>query len=155
MSPAQRAARFWARVAACAGTGCWNWQGKRGRDGYGRVWLHRRGDVRAHRFAMESTHGPIPDGLWVLHRCHNRLCCRPDHLYLGTHDENMVDMVLGRRSVKGRRSPTAKLSDDEVRAIRAAGYQGSAHRRALARQFNVDISTICRVQRHQIYQYVS
>jgi hypothetical protein len=85
-------ARFWARVAK--GDGCWSWTGGTNRNGYGT--LHMGGHTirkpwRAHRFSWVLHNGPIPDGLWVLHKCDNPPCCNPAHLFLGDRRANMLD----------------------------------------------------------------
>src|ERR1035437_755093 len=88
--------RFWDRVLM--GDGCWPWAGKiHVGTGYGVVYAgggrgHER-EERAHRVAWALTFGPIPPGLSVLHKCDNPPCVNPDHLYLGTHQDNMADVV--------------------------------------------------------------
>lgn len=82
--------RFWAKVDK--GDGCWEWTGGRANRGYGHVEPVRGQNRSAHRVSWELTNGPIPDGLWVLHRCDNPPCVRPSHLFLGTHADNMRDM---------------------------------------------------------------
>lgn len=88
---------FWNWVDRSDPGGCWPWTRSTNGDGYG---LLRVGDriTRTHQHAWRLTHGPIPAGMEVCHRCDNPPCCRPDHLFLGTHEENMADMRL-----KGRR----------------------------------------------------
>jgi len=74
--------------------GCRLFTGHRMKNGYGT--LRRTGSrekVLAHRFAWERAFGPIPDGMWVLHRCDVRACCEPSHLFLGTAHDNNADMA--------------------------------------------------------------
>lgn len=89
---------LWSKAEAEPNTGCWLWPGE-GPHGYGR--LRRRtlgpGQHYAHRAAWIIHYGPIPSGLWVLHRCDNPPCVNPGHLFLGTADDNNKD-----RDRKGR-----------------------------------------------------
>lgn len=94
------ATRFWAKVDISERDGCWPWIGYvKPHTGYGQISLGRNGDpaAKAHRVAWELTNGPVPEGMCVLHRCDNRPCVRPDHLFLGTIGDNNRD-----RCTKGR-----------------------------------------------------
>lgn len=114
--------RFWRSVSQAPGQGpsgdCWEWQLGRTEAGYGRLW-DGDGEVKAHRFAYEMAFGPIPAGLMVCHHCDHPPCCRPEHLFLGTNADNMADMAAKGRSMRGERHHKAKLTEDDVRAIRA------------------------------------
>lgn len=88
--------RFWSRVHK--GDDCWLWMGSTNNKGYGTIHDPTVGrNVYTHRVSYELNIGPIPSGLEVCHTCDNPPCVRPDHLFVGTHQENMRDMV-----VKGR-----------------------------------------------------
>ncbi len=87
--------RFWEKVDKTAANGCWEWRsGIRG-NGYGAFFTHLIEEGRkchgAHRFSWELECGPIPKGLWVLHKCDNRICVNPEHLFLGDRTDNMRD----------------------------------------------------------------
>lgn len=84
---------------------CWEWVGTTNQKGYGYTALSSSGEkngkkLYTHRLAYQLTYGPIPEGMHVCHKCDNPRCCRPDHLFLGTHQENMSDMVSKGRSTK-------------------------------------------------------
>ena len=96
-------ARFWSFVDKQE-DGCWVWKGAKHRDGYGRANVKKAGKTLiriAHRIAWEFTYGAIPADRDVCHSCDERLCCNPQHLWLGTHQQNMGDMARKGRAWKG------------------------------------------------------
>lgn len=113
--------RFWSRVRK--GDGCWIWLGKPTPKGYGIISVDKR-HAYAHRFAFALHNGPIPDGLDVLHSCDNPLCVNPEHLFLGTHVDNMADMVAKGRNPRGERMGNTRLSDADARRIRELHRRG-------------------------------
>lgn len=132
--------RFWAQIDRSGN--CWEWQSHVGKvDGYGRFGLARHHTVLAHRYAYELTYGAIPKGLHVCHRCDNRKCVRPDHLFLGDDWDNMGDCAAKDRIAHGERSASARLTADQVRIIRQRRAAG-AKLEELACEFSVRRSTI-------------
>lgn len=93
--------RFWSRVRRTDDAdSCWEWIGHIGTHGYGRLTVHYR-ELLAHRVAYVLANGAIPGDLFVLHKCDNPACCRPDHLSLGTPGDNSRDMAEKGRAATG------------------------------------------------------
>lgn len=137
--------RFWRRVQRGPEDACWSWIAHRSNAGYGA--FTRGGKKRiASRVAWELTRGPIPDGVLVCHRCANRACVNPNHLYLGTQASNMVDMILHGNSLAGTRNPKAKLDWAKVEEIRRLASRGSTQGE-LAARFGVHQGQISRLLR--------
>jgi hypothetical protein len=85
--------RLWARVTIAGPDECWPWQERsRLREGYGKMYVAGR-VLPAHRIVWTLVNGPVPVGLFVLHRCDNPPCCNPAHLFLGTKADNTHDMI--------------------------------------------------------------
>jgi len=98
-------------------TGCWLWFGSQDRDGYGKL-IRQRKHVRAHRASFEVHCGPIPVGMYVLHRCDMPACINPEHLFLGSNQDNMDDMMRkGRKCLRPTKGKT-KLTPEQILAIR-------------------------------------
>jgi hypothetical protein len=142
--------RFWEKVLKT--DSCWLWRGAIGDSGYGHIADENRKTKIASRVSWELHYGSIPAGLHVLHRCDNPPCVRPDHLFLGTDADNAADMYAKGRQHKarGEAHPRAKLTEDQVRAIR----QGRRTDAAFAREFGVTATAIYSVRRGQTWRHV-
>lgn len=152
------ASYFWERMEQSGD--CLLWTRSRTKDGYGQVWYE--GKVwKASRVAWLLTHGPIPDGVRVLHNCpggDNPACCNPDHLFLGSQSDNVRDMMAKGRNAstpRGAANPNTHLTDDDVRAIRALYSSGEYAYAGLAAAFSVGQSTIARIVKGESWQGVS
>lgn len=129
---------------------CWPWTGGRNEAGYGKLcW---KGEMqRVHRLAWTEKNGPIPLGLDVLHECDNPPCRNESHLFLGTNDANVADMIAKGRQPKGEGHGCAKLADDQVRAIRAA----AGTQRDIAARFGVSHGQVWRILRGRRWQHLA
>ncbi len=121
---------FWAKVDKS--DECWKWTGQRGRKGYGALCLAGR-TWRAHRLAWFLTHGPIPEGMLVCHRCDNRECCRPDHI--------------------GTAHPMAKLTEAQVVELRAA-RAGGAPIAYLAKTYGIDQASVSHIAKGKTWKHL-
>jgi hypothetical protein len=138
--------RFWLKVQRVGR--CWEWQGSRTTRGYGVV----TGGALAHRAAWMYTHGDIPEGLNVCHRCDNPPCVRPGHLYLGTQADNLADMTS-----KGRRKSNPPHGEDQTGSVLTPEVAEQIHQRYaqgarqldLVQEFGVSKGTIHNVLHRQ------
>lgn len=146
--------RFWSRVNR--DKECWEWMAVKS-HGYG-TFHSNKGRRIASRYSWEFTHGSIPDGLFVLHRCDNRACVNPSHLFLGTHQDNMRDMVSKGRQrngvVLGEDHPNSRLRADQVVVIRRRLEAGESQR-WLAKEYGVSKPTIARAAFGITWKHVS
>lgn len=138
--------RFWPKVAKGEPSDCWHWTAYVATHGYGQIALSGRRRESSHRVAYELAFGAIPKGLCVCHKCDNRLCCNPAHLFLGTIAENNADMKAKGRHSGGDRRKCVLLTPAKVARIRAMAAQGIL-RRVIAHEIGISKSYVGRVLR--------
>lgn len=127
--------RFWPKVKK--ENGCWKWLAAKN-YGYGQLGIKRSGPcIGAHRLSWILHYGEIPHDMCVLHKCDNRECTNPEHLFLGTQRDNVLDMMM-----KGRgKQYGAKLNKDQVARIKALRAIGLTQR-TIGILFGVHQSTV-------------
>ena len=161
------AERFWEKVERS--DGCWEWTGYIDPTGAGKFGADPYRPTSAYRYSWTLHYGPIPTGLYVCHKCDNRACVRPDHLFLGTALDNQRDSITKGRHfdlgawnrahperrhhlppMRGDANPSAKLTAAKVAAIRAA-WPGESQP-VLARRYGVSQSVIWSVVHHKTWK---
>jgi hypothetical protein len=150
---------FMDRVAPDLNSGCWLWSiGQLDAYGYGRIYHDRKMQI-AHRVSWMLHRGKIPNGLLVRHKCDIRACVNPAHLEIGTVADNNRDMVERGRQVelKGEANGRSKLTEDDVRSIRALyiSRRGTLSQNALASRFGVAPSLIHRIIHRESWGHVA
>lgn len=143
--------RFWSKIDQT--DSCWNWTGTLNNRGYGQFFVDRR-QVLAHRFSYEYHIGPIPTGVFCLHRCDNRRCVNPEHLFLGDVKDNYDDMIRKGRGAVGSRHPLAKLTEKDVRDIRARFATGNDLIKDIATDYEVSPSLVGMIVRGKKWKHV-
>ena len=131
------------------GSGCWEWQRYRDKDGYGRRYTKHLGkSIRAHRLSYLAFNNDFDNELWILHKCDNPCCVNPDHLYQGTQQDNEDDRTLrGRRSFPrpdmiGESNHNAILTSKQVKEIREKYMPYKYTAKVLSKEYGVDYQTI-------------
>ena len=130
-------------------SGCFLWLDALTSNGYG----HMAGGERAHRHSWKIHRGEIPLGMCVLHKCDTPTCVNPDHLFLGTHAENMADMARKRRQkdLSGEKNGNAKLTEAEVRAIRI----DTRSYKLIAQEYGIVKTTVSNIKRRDHWRHVA
>lgn len=142
-------------------SGCWLWEGRL-TGGYGSFYMETpKRRTTAHRGSWLLHRGPIPDGLVVCHKCDNRACVNPAHLFLGTYAENMQDASRKgrmnwrpgevRNLPRGEDHHGTKLTVADVVAIRSSEMSGVA----LAARYGITPTSITRIRKRKVWRHVS
>lgn len=147
--------RFWRKVARGAIGDCWEWFGATTSRGYGsfRVGYPEGGMRLSHRIAWVSANGDLDDRIRVCHRCDNRKCCNPRHLFLGTTADNNRDKAAKGRSAKGETHGLSKLTCEEVMSIRESRQMGAKYAN-LAAAHGVSQQTIGQIVNRKTWVHI-
>jgi len=144
--------RIFNRIEVDPVTYCWEYTRGLNSDGYGCIDIHNK-TFRVHRIMYEYIYGDIPaDRPLILHRCDNRKCCNPMHLYAGTNRNNMDDMVSRNRSSRsiGENNGRSRLTDKKVIEIR----ESDEPQAVLAKRFNVNQGTIWHIKARKTWKHI-
>ena len=132
---------FFSKIKKDPNGGCWEWLGSRDRKGYGTCyWPKGKNSFRAHRASWLLSGGEIPAGMIICHKCDNRACVNPDHLYCGTPKDNNRDMVERRRCF-GEIQGSSKLKTHQVIYIKKLWETGMTMT-MIAEKFELNPSTV-------------
>lgn len=132
--------RFEEKVERVTESGCWIWMANSHRQGYGKIYYQGK-TAMAHRVSYELHSGEIPEGMCVCHRCDVTGCVNPDHLFLGTNQDNMTDKInKGRHkgAKKGEQHHNAKLTATDISEIR----ESVETQKELAKRYGVSQATV-------------
>ena len=132
-------------------SGCILWSGPLHSWGYGTIEYKGKG-YQAHRVAWALANGPIPDGMFICHKCDVPGCVNVDHLFVGTHDDNMRDKAEKGRApaLRGEANANSKLTDEKVLEIRAD--KRAAYR--IARDFGVSKTLIENIRHRKTWRHI-
>lgn len=150
--------RFIRKIDVDVKSGCWNWvAGKHIGNRYGHFWLNRRFEL-AHRVSYVMFVSTDIKGMHVLHKCDNSLCVNPNHLFLGTHADNMRDKSNKGRAYngyrKGEAQPSSKLTEDDVVKIRILLKTGRFTIKSIAEEFNVVGQTVSDIKTGKTWSHI-
>ncbi len=151
------AQRFWEKVDIQGPNECWEWKASLTGAGYGQFWGQlgvNRKRVDSHRFAYELVKGPIPSGFLVRHSCDIKRCCNPQHLILGTQQDNMGDRVERGQTPRGSDCSWSKLTENDIPEIRVLRDRGNTLR-SIANRFSVSIASISLICSRKSWKYLS
>ena len=138
--------------------GCWEWQGKLSKDGYGcfqKTINEKKIDVSSHRRSYEIFKGEIPEGFLVCHTCDNPSCCNPDHLWLGTPKENTQDCIKKKRrpNAKIRAIKAGKMTEEKVIQMREM-YKNGTTQKEFEKIFNLSQSQVSGILTNRFWKHV-
>lgn len=156
VSPMSDEERFWSKVSKTS-EGCWEWLGSKSKSGYGQFHTGTRGFsrkmLRAHRYAFEISGLGSAAGRNICHTCDNPGCVNPDHLFAGTHQDNMADKIAKDRQAKGESIVASVLTEPQVHEIRrrfASGESGPT----IADDFGVTKQCVYSIAKRKTWRHI-
>ena len=141
--------KFWSLVKCLSRDECWEWQGSLWASGYGRFHYDKKSD-RSHRLAWQFSRHRIGDDDCILHKCDNRKCCNPHHLFVGSRKDNNDDKTRKGRQSKGTDFERTILSEGDVRTIKRSDLSGSV----LSEKFGVSACHINNIKKDRKWKHV-
>ena len=150
--------KFWDKVNIGKGNDCWEWKASKSHKGYGRFCIGDNKAKNAHRVAYILTYGDIAENQLVCHKCDNRACCNPNHLFLGTAAENTADMMRkGRgdnKAFQGDTNGNSKLTTAQVLEIRDLFTSENISLTKLAQMFNCSSTLISHIVYRKSWKHI-
>jgi hypothetical protein len=147
--------RFWSKTDRSVGPdACWQWLGKRSTAGYGLFFIVRDRPVIASRWICGYTYGDLRRDEDACHTCDNPPCVNPRHLFKGTRSENILDGVRKGRFTCGERNGQAKLTAEQVVAIRRRYLSGGVYQHQLAAEYGIDRAMVSHIVRGKSWKHL-
>lgn len=126
-------ADFWRLIDKDGINGCWNWLGRVNNKGYGQYGLNGKSHF-SHRLSYNLINGEVPKNMYLCHKCDNPKCCNPEHLFVGTPQDNMIDKIIKRRQ------PNLVLNPEKVMEIRS--LKGEYKLKEISKKVGVSLSLV-------------
>ncbi|CAB4177895.1 HNH nuclease [uncultured Caudovirales phage] len=123
-------------------SGCWIWMSSLNPGGYGKTGLGRGSCLSAHRVSYENKYGAIPKNKLALHTCDITCCVNPDHIFIGTQKDNMIDKVKKNRQAKGEKHGQHKLTEMQAIEIKFSAKSSIE----LSKEFDCSITAIRQIK---------
>ena len=149
-------ARFWSKVKISNPDECWECVEKvvdENVNGYGRIGIQGKLYLM-HRISWIIKNGDLKNELSVCHKCDNRKCVNPNHLFLGTHEENIKDMVLKNRQCRGEKVSRSKLKESDVLQIKTMLNEGLSTRK-IAKMFGINCASVSKIQTGRLWSWLN